>query len=498
MPMKKNHFSDFSEMTLHGMEENLQKIPRSYAPSSRRGYFALEAFENDMAAYARRSYPRDAAAPSPATFIHFRPTYQDMSPAQRSWYLYWRGQARRGDYLDTDYPYIQLFATELISGYGWETPEDGYLQLLELWQTYRGRYNTMDKCFPGWSFDFAMEYDLEYRVIEALGCPVPVSQEQQNMILSQRTGDNPLRLSYEMILTLSDYNPANSGFWKEGNEDLMRKAIPRVISLCDILIRKDTGRGLLQSLGPQRPRVISYTPYEGTFCQKSASASDIPLIDYTGGRTLTHFVTELIRTTENILREITGFRGKLRDVDFEPRMRTVVEQFLRKEYGPKPVVQDNTPKISLDISKIKQLREESDAVRDALNVEDEEVTEDEKPKVTPAVTVPPVVPPKTENIASYKSWQELFTEENLAGEYRQIFEALSPALVAVIHALLTDPSPADKVNELAKKENTMPRPLIDRINETAMECMDDILIEMTDGVPCILDFYKPELLAAVR
>lgn len=495
--MKHYQFSDFSQIILDGPEETRQQIPWSedQRASCRFGIFTIEAFENDMAAYARKSYPKDAPPPTHATFIHFSPTYRNMSQAQRSWYLYWRGQVRGGSYPETDYPYIQLYATELISGYGWDSPEDGYGQLLKLWEAYRGRYSTMDSRFLIWSFDFAMEHGVEFRVPEALGSAIPPSPVQQNMLFSQHASDRILKLPYSLILTLSDYSPERSGFWKDGHAELIREAVFRSFSLCDALKRKETGNSLLSALAPIRAKTISYTPYEGAFCEKSAYSYNIPMIDYTGGRTLRAYVTELVRFVENVLRDMKGYRGKLKDVTFDPETGVMVEQFLRKnmtqqQKPPAPAA------ITLDISQIEKLRAESDAVRDALDVPDAADFVEETDNV-PVTTEPIIATIISEaDSASESSGDDLFDRDRLSPELCEIIAALHAPLVKVLHAVLTG-SP-QTIDRIARQENTMPASLLDKINETAMERMGDVLIETGDGKPVIIDFYEPELTNALR
>ena len=496
--MKNYQFSDFSDMILDGQEELRQEIlwSEDQRASCRFGIFSIEAFENDMAAYARRSYPKDAPVPSHATFIHFSPTYRNMSQAQRSWYLYWRGQVRSGHYLDTDYPYIQLHATELLSGYGWDTPEEGYHQLLCLWEAYRLRYNTIDSRFLSWCFDFSMEHALPFRVPESLSGAVPPSSIQQNMLLTQYLSADILRLPYRLVLTLSDYDPERSAFWKDGHQDLICEAIPRALSLCDILMRKERGKGLLQVLAPLRPKTVSYIPYEGTFCEKSAYSYNIPMIDYTGGRTLRAYVTELIRFTENVLRDIKGYRGRLRDVAFDPEAAPVLEQFLRKNYAqlrkPAPV----SSAITLDRSQIDKLRVESDAVRDALDVPDNMMTDEETATIADRAEPIPPDPPMAPVSAPDVSACDHFDCSKLSPELGQVIQALSDFHLKILHGLLTgDPGITDRI---ASQINTMPASLLDKINETAMEIMGDTLIETTGNSPIIIDYYEPELKDALR
>ena len=115
-------------------------------------------------------------------FMSYWPTYDSMNKAQQAWYFYWRSQIRQGNYIDTDLSYIFVLIYELLSGIGWQDPQEEYFSLID---------------------------------------------------------------------ALSDYSLVKSKFYKDGNQDLMHEAIPRVIALADAALRKNKQKGIVTIQPPQ-------------------------------------------------------------------------------------------------------------------------------------------------------------------------------------------------------------------------------------------------------
>jgi hypothetical protein len=60
------------------------------------------------------------------------------------------------------------------------------------------------------------------------------------------------------------------------------------------------------------------------------------------------------------------------------------------------------------------------------------------------------------------------------------------------------PVPPRELENLARKNNTMPELLIDRINSAFLEETGDLLIEIVDEKPIIQSEYRQELLKLLK
>ena len=306
-------------------------------------------------------------------FMQYWPSYDSMNRQQKNWYFYWRTQVRQSVYLKTDLSYIFVHIYELLSGFGWKNPEDGYNQLLALWTTYRDEHPKLDHYLLNWLFDFAQLHNLEYRIPDCSDVSLPYQLAIRDILIDAHSNETPLKLSFALIDALCDYSLVNSKFYKEGHQLLMNEAIPRVVSLADAMLIKNKGKGILEIYGPKRTKQQSYYAFQSANCINANKRINVSVKGYTSSQKLRSYINELVRFAENVLRELYGSRGRLRGVELDDETAKIVKSFLIKEYSPKKTPAE-TPKkseVKLDFSNINELRNQSDAVRDALEVSDD-------------------------------------------------------------------------------------------------------------------------------
>ena len=334
------------------------------------GDWRRDKFFDDMKKYADTVGQKAEFVP----FMQYWPTYDSMDRRQRAWYFYWRTQVRKGEYPNTDLSYIFVHIYELLSGCGWKQASDGYSQLMSLWMSYRERFPKLDQYLFGWIFDFAKLYQLDFTMPEICNLQLPSQAVIRDLLLDQHSNEKPLRLPFPLICSLCDYSIMGSKFYKDRHQQLMQEAIPRVVALADAVLLKEKGRGIFAIYGPNRPRKQSYYAFQSAVCPEANKRIDLSVKAYSVSTRLRNYVNQLVRYSENVLRSLYGYRGRLRGVELEPELSSLVESFLKKEYTPK----ENTEKapskqveVKLDFDSIASLRAQSDAVRDALEVADE-------------------------------------------------------------------------------------------------------------------------------
>lgn len=399
----------FSNITLSGVEECKQSIPTRaiYNDSSLSTSYSYESSQNkffeDMKKYEKKS----ATVVPFESFMTYWPTYKSMTRAQKNWYFYWRTEARTGNYIDTDLSYIFIYIYELLSGVGWETPEDGYNKLIELWKAYQQRFPKLDKYLHSWTFDFANLYKLEYKETLKYNSLRLGASTKVDLLIDQYSNEAPLKLSFDLIDALCDYSLIGSKFYKDGNQELIQEAMPRVVALADAIMRKDKSKGILEMYGPNSSEKQQYCAFASALCPQANKKITVSVKPYSSSQKLRAYINELVRYGENTLRALKGYRGRLRGVMLDEETAKLVELFLKKEYGTSVLVQKEKPKeasVELDFKSIDNLRQQSDAVRSALQVE----------KVNQA------------------DEKELFTD---VAEVTAIYVALSPASRAFLNRL---------------------------------------------------------------
>lgn len=488
-----------------------------------------------------------------AEFVPFQtywPTYDEMQPRQLKWYLFWRGEVRSGRYPDTDLSYIFVYLYELIHGIGWSEPAEGYTLMEQVWQGYRQRYPKLDLYVREWLFDLTLVFQLEERPTEPMTkLPRNLSMELKELEWRRRFTAEPLDLSWELLLKLIDYDVEKSRFYQEQGRKDMQNYVPKVISLVDGYLSRSKGIRILELYKPKETQMSRYLFRSAVYDHEMyGRTKTVIVLPYSGHPPLRAFLTQLVRLTENLLREFTGVKGKLRGIDVGPEIEQLVRRYLHKEFERRKAeeAKARAPKVKINTAKLRKLQQESDEVRDMLLSEEQTLAFTPEAPGMPlerAVTslgrklveVEPLQPAldfergyeqvsedstaarsdredliggrKEETVIASQSPQpdkqasQSVTEErsdaeqvqseanaNLPEEWQELFAGLTPPQALMLAALLQGYNAAER-QAIAEQAGSMPELLIDEINELAMERIGDLLI---DGDEVVED-YRAEL-----
>lgn len=324
----------------------------------------------------------------PAEFIPFQtywPTYDEMQPRQLSWYLHWRGEVRSGRYPDTDLSYLFVYLYELIHGVGWEEPAQGYELMERVWLGYRERYPKLDGYVREWLYDLGLAYKLDLEPsLPMRKLPRSMSPELKELEWKRRFSAEPLALEWDMLLQLIDYEVEKSRFYAERGRKELREYVPKVVTLVDGYLGKIQGQRLLERFMPREKTATRYlfrsAVYDHDLYGRTVTVTMLPI---SGHLPLRAYLTQLVRLTENKLRELTGFKGKLRGIEVEPEVEQLVHRFLHKEFEQRKAAEakKSIPAVKINAAKLRQLQRESDEVRDMLLTEDPPGAAEERGRV---------------------------------------------------------------------------------------------------------------------
>ena len=366
---------DFTDIILDGEEEYNQSIPirnSTYSSDIRVSFYdARNNFFEDMKKYALKNGEYSLFEP----FMDYWPSYESMTESQKAWYFYWRTEVRNEKYPDTDLSYIFIYIYEILSRIGWETPSEGYNQLIKIWKAYQERHPKLDNYLYNWTFDFANQYNLEYKYNAPTYARRMHPSPMVDVLIDKHYLDAPLKLPFELICVLCDYSLIGSKFYKDGHSQLIQEAIFRVVALVDAILRKKTQKGILDTYGPVSATKQDYYLYSSAVCSEANTIQPISIKAYSSNTKLRTYINELVRFAENVLRELRNYRGRLRGITVDDETAKLVEAFLKKEYG---IVLNNKTtekkEVILDQNKIDVLRKQSDDVRIKLEVPEISVT----------------------------------------------------------------------------------------------------------------------------
>lgn len=313
-----------------------------------------------------------------APFVPFKsywPTYDQMVSDQFKWYFYWRKEVRSGRYPDTDLSYLFVYFYELIHGVGWSDPLQGYELMEQAWTAYRKRYTKLDTYLREWLYDFMIVHSLDMPIRETYGrFPRVLSSELKEREWKRRFSLQPIELTWDLLLDLLDYDVEKSRFYQEeGRKDLEQYA-PKVIALVDSYWAKIKGQRFIDHFQP-RPRQVKRhlfrsAVYDHGLYGRSVVLTVVSLSEYAPLRS---YITALVRLTENKLRELRGFKGRLRGPDaVDPEIVEIITRYLKKEIQEQIEAQrvQAIPEVQIDTGKLRRLQQESDQVRDMLLTEE--------------------------------------------------------------------------------------------------------------------------------
>lgn len=449
-------------------------------------------------------------------FMSYWPTYGVMNEAQRKWYLYWRKEVRQGRYPDTDLSYLFVHIYELINGIGWQNPQDGYDQLKQLWVNYRERLPQLNIYMQEWMVDYVLVHQLDMFLSEVMGLsggylPAEMLDRELQRIMQDKVSD----ISLNMLQRYYDYDITLSKFYRDGGKEVMEQYIPRVTALVHSYLERTREVGLLPVFQPNDERTVERilfrkAVYDDSIYGRSVSFRYMPIGEQAE---FVQMVTRIYRCTENKLRELLGFRGRLRGQTLEPELANLIERYLDKAYAIDQAETVEQPVIRIDTEKLASLQQESEYVRLALTIENDHPSEVKDDEVNNAditsnrvdaletrneitSTEGPMGPaPSAVEIATGAQvesirlqWGES-AEADLDEEWLIFAKELSPQQVQTIHVLL-GASPDTELMRLAEQYGTMPTLLLDEINDVAMETIGDLLIDGDRIVPDYIDVFE--------
>ncbi len=403
--------------------------------------------------------------------------------AQKKWYFYWRGQVREGIYPPTEQGYLFVYLRELINNIGVENPMDGYAQICNIWQHYHKTHKNIRHYAPLWARDYIVVNQLPLHPLRIYAKP-----EMQPYVLRHKP-DFAVTLHLErplaewpiaLIEQLIDHRITRTKFYQAGQAELVDEYIPKIIAQVDRFLKKRDGQGIFEQFSPTTAKTFKYIPfynglYEGPVEQISLAA----IQPYTQHQPLRRFLSSLVRYTENQLRELKNYRGRLRVETLDAGVKSAIDQYIatsREAINPPPP----KPKVEIDLSRIEQLRRESEHVFKMLNLENE--VELVEPAESKAET-PPAPAPVAADIFEDEAWAKLASR-------------LTTSQINVLVAIVVGEEPRATIRQIAAEQHTMPTVILDSINELAQDFIGDILVE-PDPSPHIVDDYYVEMLEKI-
>lgn len=301
-----------------------------------------ELSRNDKVRFWKEAQEFHSFTGQPSEFVQFKvdcPTYANLNDGQRSWYFYWRTEARRGNYLPTDTGYLFLHAYEILNIVEKPDPLEAAAYLKVLWMVYRNSCKEVNLYFPEWSGDLIAEQcgvdmalDWWEEMLEEASLPAVVL----NAIVHRALYANRLADMLEkMWWRLTDYHPINRFSELHNIDGSVTEKCIRSLIISDEYWRAKAGcsvfeQFVVEDLKPSKKELFVSAPTEHghpTVCFDAAR-------NYIGNSALSRHLGSVMRYAENVLREQANFRPLLSDIELSEELKRVIKDILL--YGKTP------------------------------------------------------------------------------------------------------------------------------------------------------------------
>ena len=423
-----------------------------------------------QAAALHKKHGADCPEVAPVPFFSYVAQYSQLNRRQLEWYLWWRECVRNGKYLKTDVSYINLFVFELINLGNTIDTRHALDLLLGLWQHYKEDYPQLNSTLGEWICDYSLIHNLpvsfpDPRIGSELSAISSLPEAFYNFDIHDKKIFAKLLLS-----SCCSHNYRKSKFYKDENKAIYDQYIPEAV--CHLLEKVD-----LSAIPKKLPKkVVTRMAYTGALCSyKTRKHIEIEYVSLCDSQELKTRLGDIVKYAENKVRAYLGIRSKLGVREIDPFAASILDEFFNHRLSTV-----NGVKIP-EYEKLYDTAENGFSLESALDIEKQswniterlvDAFEEEKDDSSPLSIISKESPPI---IVECGSEQEMFITR--IARYSDFFDYV-----------LTERSTEQLI--FARKNGLLPEAIVDGINEAAVDCFGDILIEESDGGYRIIEEYR--------
>lgn len=429
-----------------------------------------------------------------APFSRYFPCYQMMGYEQLRTYFSWRTQVRQGRVCDTSVSYAFLYIYELLANIGVTDEQDGLKKLMSFWRAFREHNHTVDNYVLRWLKEYHIYYDLPHSFKEFVS-----KNDLAEHFPHVAETDN----DFELFCAISKYNIKKSAFFT----DETSKSIAACFAFVMDTIRRDfdaAGMDFDDALFRPTRRLVAWKPFKDALFyspdkrpdkQVVLSGNEIYICENNEWKFSTIITTEngrqfigyVMKQTESVLRKLYKYRYALTaDVSSisEETVRKLIKAGLHIEkIVPAAVLayhrEATKTVVTVDRASLARIREE------ALKTQESLIVEEQQSLIKPAF-LPPQVSAWDRHMFADAMSDTADEPSPASGMWEEFKDRLSEHEVRALEVVLC----GSDLKAFADECAVMTEVLIDAINEKAMDCIGDNLM---DDEFSIYDDYKEQV-----
>ncbi|MBQ9131252.1 MAG: TerB N-terminal domain-containing protein [Clostridia bacterium] len=440
-------------------------------------------YYEDFLRDAARLYPIRGEECQRVPFFSYVPQYSQMSRSQLEWYLWWRESLRQGRYPETDYSYVLLYAYEQINLCGKIPPAVAQQALCGLWAHYRRTYRQLDSYLPEWICDLSLIHRLPP---PAWSDPDLAKAAMEHCRLREFfvTCAKEEGYAHALLAFCSNYDHHKSKFYTKEHAPLFDRAVLQTLQR----VTDQTGEEgrLFSKAGLDDSRMLR-DAYTGALCAYRCKRKlEVSYCSFSRSHELRYLVTDLVKYTENRVREALGIRSRLTVYALPEKIRAMADRALAEILPAARTVADKKREAAAVYEKLYDQPHRPLSLTAAAEIERcswqttqrlvEAFEEDAVAEVTPPVaeiTAPTLPTPVVEDGEG----------EDAEGEIP------APYLPFLRAALREDVGEQKRIAAHIGKSLDV---VADEINALAADLLGDILLEDTGAAYAVLEDYRDE------
>ncbi len=404
-------------------------------------------------------------------FTKYYPCYRDLSVEQLRGYFTWRKYVRNNMIQRAPLPFVYIYIYELLNCIGFESPEECFIVLKNFCKEYLKYDNSVKKYTENWLIDFIVYYELSPELIQDVH-DIMYDTSLLTLMHWDQHNDNEV---FQAISDLSSYQIKESLYYKTYPDEFKKVLINSFKKISEFFTAKrklsfftnlfgnivECNHNMFQSAifydrQPLRNcefsinEIHNYTCINGRWSCKKIS----------GNRNKNSKLGDLVKVVDSLLREKNNFRYKLSCADVSKTTMKLIQNAIDEYYAE--IKRIESQMITIDLSKLDEIRKSADITREKLLVDEEEYE-------------------ITEIFVNKKDASEvpcIYPESQLDKDEKEF-------LIALLYN--------SDFMAIARKYGKMPSILADSINGKLFDSFSDIVIDFSDDGPYIINDYLDEI-----
>lgn len=421
-------------------------------------------------------------------FQSYFPTFESMDQYRKNFYFYWRNEATKGNFIDTELSYIFLFIYELIN-YGYNNQASFNASMMDkIYEHYVYRYPKLKNYLPTWISDFLFEVGEKELSLEWSDIQDKAHSEYEDLAIYK---DNIKSMSMNVWRKYIKGHSKSKIFNNTKYKQKIYNNFKEITSyIHEKLLKETEGAGIFDLLFPYKNIPSQRKLYENAIIDRPVCSANLFVKKRVLEQDYCYFLTQVMYLSENILIKNENIEeSELINIDYDyidNSLENEFTEYLKKtnqrfkkvkskvDSSVEPLPSIKPEDIKFNFDEIENLKNESNEL---INIFEEKYGEEEQEPLQKNKTS--FSEGKEEN-RKVKTLNNLFSsDENLdiEGFKEELTSTESEFLLLYKNKDLT----VTQAKEILKSKGIMFGTFLITLNDKSEEFLEDVILEESDG-----------------